>query len=195
MAKDLYVMEQNNKEVWVGEVLENAIPVGADSRQREILASLSDMGIHFRVAECSDAVSIEQCEAVGKALGATLVKTLFVSNRQKTRFHLVSMPGHKPFVTRQFTHGRGVSRVSFVDAPLMMSMLATPVGGAGPLSVLYDAEGKVEMVLDRELENCGMAALPVLSPNMYIAVDIADIADRFLPAAKHSPVVIDMTEE
>ena len=188
-------MEQNDKEVRVGKVLENVIPDNADARQREILQGLLDKGICFRVVECGDAVSIDQCEAVGKALDARLVKPLFVSNRQQTRFHLVSMPGHKPFVTRQFTHGRGVSRVSFVSPEMLMSMLGTPVGGAGPLSVLNDTESKVEMVLDRELDDYDMVAIPVVSPDMYIAVKMSDIRDKFLPSAHHEPVIIDMIEE
>ena len=182
-------------EIHIGEVLVNSIPSEAGETQRELLSRLSALGIDYRVAECEAAVSIDDCETIGRALDAQLVKTLFVANRQLTRFHLVSMPGHKPFVTRQFTRGRGVSRVSFVAPEIMMRMLRTPVGGAGPLSLSADCQDHlVEMVIDEELNHYNWVALPVMTPEMYVAIRMEDLYTQFLPAVSHIPQVISMTE-
>lgn len=187
--------ERNEGKIWIGEVLTDSVPAGADGGQREVLEWMLRLGVGYKVVECGDAVSIEDCEGVGQVLGARLVKTLFVCNRQKTRFHLVSMPGEKVFVTRQFTRGRGVSRVSFVSAEGLWSMLRTPVGGAGPLSLVNDGEKMVEMVIDRELADDDFVALPVLSPHMYVGVRMGDVRDVLLPAMGHSSVDIEMVAQ
>lgn len=168
------------------------MPPESSNLQRAALESLLQAGIHYRVMPCEAAVSIADCEAVGKTLGVRLIKNLLVSNRQGTRFHLIIMPGEKPFVTRAFTAGRGVSRVSFVSADKLMSMLSTPVGGAGPLSLLVDTDNKVEAVIDAELAPEEEVAVPVFSPCMYAAIRLRDITDRFLTAINHPPVTITM---
>lgn len=176
----------------VGKIHTDEIPPESTALQRQALEKLTTLGIHYRVAPCSAAVSIDDCAEVGRALGVRLIKNLLVSNRQGNRFHLVTMPGEKPFVTRAFTAGRGVSRVSFVSADKLLSMLSTPVGGAGPLSLLADPKGQVEAVIDSDLDPDDEVAVPVFSPAMYAAIRLRDITDRLLPAINHDPVVITM---
>lgn len=177
-----------------GKIYTDQVPPESNDLQRTALERLTQAGIHYRVMPCEAAVSIAECEAVGRALGVRLIKNLLVSNRQGTRFHLVTMPGEKPFVTRAFTAGRGVSRVSFVSADKLMSMLSTPVGGAGPLSLLADAEGKVEAVIDAELDADAEVAVPVFSPCMYAAIRLRDLSENLLPAIGHPPVTITMAD-
>ena len=179
----------------IGKIYEDTVPPESSGLQRQALEKLTELGIHYRVAPCTDAVSIDDCEEIGRALGVRLIKNLLVSNRQGTRFHLVTMPGEKPFVTRAFTAGRGVSRVSFVNADKLMSMLSTPVGGAGPLSLMSDTDGRVEAVIDSDLDSDAEVAVPVFSPAMYAAIRLSDITDRLLPAIAHPPVTIEMSAE
>lgn len=175
-----------------GPIYTDAVPDGATPLQQQALQRLLNLGIHFRVACCDAAVTIDDCRAVGRDLGVTLIKNLLVSNRQKTRLHLVTMPGDKPFVTRAFTAGRGVSRVSFVSPDTLMQILATPLGGVGPLSLLHDADNTVEMVVDTDLNPDSQVAVPVLSPSMYAAVRLRDLTEIFLPDTGHEPVFITM---
>ncbi len=179
----------------IGKIYEDTVPPESSGLQRQALEKLTELGIHYRVAPCTDAVSIDDCEEIGRVLGVRLIKNLLVSNRQGTRFHLVTMPGEKPFVTRAFTAGRGVSRVSFVSADKLMSMLSTPVGGAGPLPLLSHTAGRVAAVIDSDLDSDAEVAVPVFSPAMYAAIRLSDITDRLLPAIAHPPVTIEMSAE
>lgn len=158
---------------------------------------LAQNNIAFRLLSLAGngAVTLEECAEVERRLGVPVVKSLLVSNRQGTRFHMVMMPGDKPFVTRAFSKGRQVSRVSFVKADSMTAMLSTPVGGCGPLSVIADTDNAVEICADSQLMGLSEVAVPVCSPTEYIALSLKDLLDIFLPALNHTPIIIDMPED
>lgn len=160
------------------------------SLQEKIYAGLNQLGIDFERVSCESAVTIEQCRAIEAALQAPVVKTLFVANRQLTRFHLVVLPGEKPFVTKTFSKARGVSRVSFVAPELMMEMLSTPVGGASPLSMLADDAHRVELVVDSQVMAMAEIACPSATPNDYLRLSSIDLFNRFLPAFGITPVIV-----
>lgn len=158
--------------------------------QEKIYAGLSKLGINYLRVSCDPAITIDDCEAIAQRLNAPVVKTLFLANRQLTRFHLLTMPGHKPFVTKDFSKALEVPRVSFVSPEIMMDMLATPVGGASPLSALADTECKVQSVIDRELLTMPAIVFPDTTTTNYLLAPTAEIIERMLPEAGHKPTII-----
>lgn len=158
--------------------------------QQKIYARLSELGIRYRRLECEPAVTIEDCRAVENRLGLPVVKTLFVANRQLTRFHLVVMPGDKPFVTRDFSRSLGVSRVSFVPADVMERMLQTPIGGCSPLCAEADVDRSVGVVIDEAVTGYDCVACPDSTTTNYLAIDTADIVNRYLPSCGHEPQIV-----
>lgn len=160
--------------------------------QGKIYAELAKLGINYLRVSCDPAITIEDCEAIAQRLQAPVVKTLFLANRQLTRFHLLTMPGHKPFVTKDFSKALGVSRVSFVSPEIMMEMLSTPVGGASPLSVFADVGGKIQSVIDSELFSMPEIVFPDTTTTNYLLAPATEIINRVLPAAGHIPVVANL---
>ncbi len=160
------------------------------SLQEKIYAGLDQLGIDFERVSCGAAVTIEQCQAIEAALRVPVVKTLFVANRQLTRFHLIVLPGDKSFVTKTFSKARGVSRVSFVAPELLMEMLSTPVGGASPLSMLADSSRQVELVVDSQEMAMTEITCPAATPNDYLRLSAFDLFNRFLPAFGITPVIV-----
>lgn len=158
--------------------------------QAKVYAALDGLGIDFLRVECEPAITIADCEAVAQALGVPVVKTLFLANRQLTRFHLLVMPGDKPFVTKDFSRALSVSRVSFVPAELLMEMLQTPVGAASPLSVIADANNRVQLAVDADVLSMPEIACPDTTTTNYLRLKTADIFQRFIPSTGHSCDII-----
>ncbi|MDE6322932.1 MAG: hypothetical protein K2L46_01420 [Paramuribaculum sp.] len=180
-------------------MIETSMPVRERPQQfksslhEKIYAGLDQLGIDFERVSCEKAVTIDQCRAIATVLRAPVVKTLFVANRQLTRFHLVVLPGSKPFVTKDFSKSRGVSRVSFVSPELMMSMLSTPVGGASPLSILADEAGIVELDVDAEVMGLPEVVCPAATPCDYVRLKTSDLFNRLLPSLSgRHPVVVSL---
>ena len=59
------------------------------------------------------------------------------------------MPGDKPFKTKYLSAQLGCSRLSFADAGHMEEYLHTIPGSVSALELLFDVQGKVQLVIDR----------------------------------------------
>ena len=73
------------------------------------------LGIDYFRVDHERADTIEQCHDVEKELGADIPKNLFLTNRQKTAFYLLVMPGDKPFKTKYLSAQIGSARLSFAS--------------------------------------------------------------------------------
>ena len=71
---------------------------------------------------------MEDCEAIDSKLQMKTVKTLFLCNRQQTKFYLFVTRGDKPFKSKNFSAALGVSRVSFAPEEKMEEMMGNKVG-------------------------------------------------------------------
>ena len=78
-------------------------PAEADERVGAVYAALDTLGIPYTRFEHDATATMEDCAAVGKALEGTICKNLFLCNRQQTAFYLLTMPGDKPFHTKDLS--------------------------------------------------------------------------------------------
>lgn len=157
--------------------------------QQSVYTGLKELGIPFLRVACDPAVTVDDCRELTRLFGVPVVKTLFVANRQLTRFHLVSMPGDKPFVTRDFSKALGVSRVSFVSPSKMMELLSIPVGAVSPLCAVADHGLGVQVVIDEVVLSFPAVAFPDGTTTNYLRLSTEDIVSRYLPACSHKPFI------
>ena len=166
-------------------------PETFDSETKKLIFErLSSLGIPFSRVDTGDGTTMEACIPIGKALGAGVVKTVFLTNRQQTRFWLYVTEGDKPFVTRDFCSALGIPRVSFASEELLLSMLGTPHGATTILSLLNDPEGKVQLVIDRSIADSESFSCTDGTPFGFIRLSTSDLLNRYLPSTAHSPIVI-----
>lgn len=169
----------------ISEIKRSAPEEFSTSLQQKIYETLAESGIEFTRVDNEPAVTVESCEELSRVLEAPTVKSLLVANRQLTNFYLVVMPGHKPFVTREFTHALGVSRVSFVKPEVLLDMLQVEVGATTPLSIIADKENKIRLILDEELRNRDCMLIPDGTTTCYMNVSTADYMQKYLPLTGH----------
>lgn len=160
--------------------------------QESIYAGLAKFGIPFSRVVCDPAISVSDCEELTGRFGVPVVKTLFVANRQLTRFHLVSMPGEKPFVTRDFSRAMNVSRVSFVHPDKMMEMIGVPVGAVSPLCAIADPENRIQVVIDKHVMGYPKVAFPDGTTTNYICLETDRIINQLLLSFNHIPAFCEL---
>lgn len=161
--------------------------------QQQIYDMLAHLGVNFERVECSDEmVTMDDCKAIDAALGAPTIKTIFLCNRQKTQFYLLSMPADKPFVTRAFSAALSVSRVSFAPADMLFEMLGSRPGGASPLSIVADSECRIRMIVDSDVAGLQRISLNDGTTTTYLSMATVDLLDCYLPAVGHSPEIVNL---
>ena len=130
-----------------------AAPAGNLSpEQREVFDTLAEWGISYERVEHDWANTMEDCKAVSAALGVDVCKNLVLCNRQKTQFYLLCMPGDKPFHTKDLSRQLGCARLSFAPPEAMEELLRVHPGSASVLSLLFDRDRRVQLVMDRETQ-------------------------------------------
>ena len=130
-----------------------AAPTGDLSpEQREVFDTLAEWGISYERVEHDWANTMEDCKAVSAALGVDVCKNLVLCNRQKTQFYLLCMPSDKPFHTKDLSHQLGCARLSFAPPEAMEELLRVHPGSASVLSLLFDRDRRVQLVMDRETQ-------------------------------------------
>ena len=119
--------------------------------QRQVFDTLAALGIPYERVEHDWANTMEDCKAVSAALGVDVCKNLVLCNRQKTQFYLLCMPSSKPFHTKDLSHQLGCARLSFAPPEAMEELLRVHPGSASVLSLLFDRDRRVQLVMQPSL--------------------------------------------
>lgn len=159
---------------YISEIKTSAPEVFRSELQRAVYDRLAKSGIAYRRVDCDDAVTMDDCVAINETLGMETVKTIFLCNRQRTKFYLFVTTGDKPFSTKNFGQALGISRVSFAPAELLLSMLGTPVGGASILSAV-NAPDDVTIVFDKDVLTLPSYGCNDGTPTCYMKITVADV--------------------
>ena len=88
-----------------------AAPTQGPEKVLESFALLNQLHIPYSRVEHEPAETMEACAAISDALGIRICKNLFLCNRQKTDFYLLTMPEDKPFHTKDLSAQIGSSRL------------------------------------------------------------------------------------
>ena len=164
----------------------------AEERCYELLDRL---GVRFFRVEHEHADTIPACEEVEKLLGCPICKNLVLTNRQQTAYYLLIMPGAKPFKTRLLSHQIGSARLSFAGPEALQSLLGVTPGSVSVLGLLNDREGRVKLLMDRELlGEANFGCHPCLN-TASLRFSTEDLLHTILPALGHEPLLVDLPWE
>lgn len=158
--------------------------------QRKVYQLITELSINFERVECDPAITMEQCLNVDRALNVRTIKTVVLTNRQKTSFYLYVMPADKPFVTRDFSSALGIARVSFAPEDLMVGLLGTNHGSATVLSAVADQQQRVRIIIDHEVAGYDNIACTDGDARGFLKLSVSDIVDKYLPATGHKAEII-----
>ena len=154
--------------------------------------TLKKLEIPFERVDTDEAITMEDCVEIGKKLNTSIVKTLFLCNRQKTKFYLFVTTEDKPFVTKDFSHALEISRVSFATPEMLFDMLGTKVGSATALSCVFDKENKVKIILDKDAVSNEWYGCSDGTTTGYMKLKTEDLIHKYLPFVHHIPTIIEI---
>ena len=153
---------------------------------------LEKLDIPYDRVSGDPADNMEKCAAVSEVLGTPICKNLFLCNRQKTQFYLLAMPSDKPFHTKDLSHQLGCARLSFAAPEAMEELLHVHPGSASILSLLFDTEGKVQLVMDRETYEQDYLSCHPCKSTGTLKLRMRDVLEVFLPRTGHAPTVVEL---
>lgn len=162
----------------------------ADERSTAENASydlLDSLAIEYERLDHDVTAAMEDCEAVGKILGIKICKNLFLTNRQKTDFYLLMMPGNKEFRTKDLSHQIGSARLSFAGADFMKTFLNTEPGSVSVLGLMNDKEGRVRLLIDKDVLKDDYIGCHPCKNTSSLKIKTSDLLEKILPSIKHEP--------
>ena len=151
---------------------------------------LDGLGIEYERIDHEEANTMEACEAIDKALCATICKNLFLCNRQKTQFYLLMLRSDKQFRTKDISAQIESSRLSFADSEYMSRFLDITPGSVSVLGLINDNDSDVKLLIDRDVV-CGeyIGCHPCINTSS-LKIKTSDFVDKIIPALKHNPIYV-----
>ena len=177
----------------ISPIFHNARPEGELPPQESAAFDLLDtLGIDYDRVSHDAAFNMELCADVSAVLGVSVCKNLFLCNRQKTSFYLLSMPPDKPFHTKDLSAQINSSRLSFAPEDSLWELLHCHPGSATVLGLANDTEHRVQLLLDREVYDAPYMSCHPCICTSTLKLKTSDVLTRLLPHTGHTPIVVDL---
>jgi Ala-tRNA(Pro) deacylase len=158
----------------------------------EILARLAELGIEARTALHPPVFTVEEAQAHTRHLPGGHCKNLFLKDK-KDRLWLVTCLDERKVDLNALSKRLGAARFSFGRAELLREVLGVEPGSVTPLAIVNDEAGRVTHVIDAGLLAHEVVNCHPLRNDATTAIGTADLL-RFVRAAGHEPVIIDLGE-
>ena len=150
--------------VYTGRPSDQRIP-----QEEAIYDKLEELSIPFTRVDHDHADTMEDCLRIESVLGGKICKNLFLCNRQQTEL------------------------LSFADAGHMEEYLHTIPGSVSALELLFDVQGKVQLVIDRPLlAGDTISGHPGISTST-LRMRREDLLN-YVEAVGHSPIYVDLPD-
>lgn len=179
--------EKGRTVVFVSEIFTEAPACFRTPLQEQVYQTLEALHMPFERVDTDEAISMEDCLQINQRLQVKMVKTLFLCHRRQTRFYLFITTAEKPFSSKDFSQALGIPRVSFAAPEQMESLLGVTVGAATVFGVLRDGDGKIEVIVDRDVVREDWYGCSDGTTTGYMKLRTAQVLHEFLRFAEHPP--------
>ena len=136
-----------------------------------ILETLKELNISYKQVSHAPFYTMEDAQKIESLIKGQMCKNLFLRNKQN--YYILVLKGNKRANLKQISKELGISHLYFgTDSELEKLNLYT--GCVNPLSIAYDTENRVTVLLDSELENL----LLLFHPNdntITVSIDYRDL--------------------
>lgn len=177
----------------------NGRPTDGNRQRTEAESAVYDFldmsGVEYTTLCHPAAFTMEECEAVRKAIGAPVFKNLFLTNRQQTEFYLLMIPADKPFKTKYLSSQLGCARLSFASSEAMSELLHIAPGAVSPMGLIHDRECRVKLIVDRDLRNTDRYACHPCVNTASVALSLSDLLEKVVPATGHTCTWVELPTE
>jgi Ala-tRNA(Pro) deacylase len=176
--------------MFISEVMTTAPEDERGALETKVYQELEKLNIKYERVDNDTVETMDECVEISDKLGAEIRKTIVVCNRQKTEFYLVILPANKRFDSKLFAAMMRTARVSFASAEDMERVIGLTPGEASVMGILNNAEGKVQVVIDKAVADAEWFACNPGANTTHIRFKTRQLINNFLPAEKHKPEII-----
>jgi len=152
-----------------------------------VFSLLETHHIPYTLHEHAPIFTVAEGDALGEAFHKNSTRSLFLRDKKKHNYYLVSLPCHKKLDFAVLEAHIPSHRLSFASEADLEAMLGITTGAVNPLCILNDATKKVTMVFDRSLIGQEIGLHPM--SNAATIVTGFDAILHLIQAAGH-PVVL-----
>ena len=179
-------------------ILQKGCPERVDERlpkEQRCYELLERLGIEFDRVDHEPAETMEVCQIIETVLEAPICKNLFLCNRQQTQFHLLLMPGDKPFRTKEFSKKIETSRLSFATAEHMEQYLDITPGSVSIFGLMNDKDNVVNLAVDKDLLQQEYFGCHPCINTSSLKLKTEDVFGTILKALGHNMTFVELTGE
>jgi Ala-tRNA(Pro) deacylase len=126
-----------------------------NNRRKRVYALLDRLNITYEIVEHPAMFSAADNELHERDINATIFKNLFLRNKDKSRYYLYSLPIMKRAELAALANHIGETRFSFGNETELWDKLRIRPGSVSPLNVIDAPDTDVEILIDREIIDCG----------------------------------------
>lgn len=164
----------------------------ATEKEMDSYLFLENNGVEYIRAEHDEAATIELCEGVEEIIGAKICKNLLLTNRQQTDFYMLLIPGDMPFKTKYLSKQIGSARLSFASGEQMTELLNVTPGSLTVLSLMYDKEKRVQLLIEKNVFNEEYFACHPCVNTATVKFSTEDLKGKVLPNLSHEYKIVDL---
>ena len=164
---------------------------GRLEKEKKVYDLLDSLGMKYQRLDHAPAMTMEDCDEIDRALEpSSICKNLFLSNRQKTQFYLLMIPGDKVFHTRDLSAQIGSARLSFGDPAYMEKFLDITPGSVSVMGLMNDKDNRVRLLVDEDvLKDAYLGCHPCVNTSS-LKLRTEDVFGKFLKAVGHDMTVV-----
>ena len=163
--------------------------------EQRSFALLEELNISYTYVDHEPALTMEDCKEIDDVLGVKMCKNLVLCNRQKTSYYLLLMPGDKVFKTKELSAQINAARLSFASGEAMEELLGVLPGSASVLGLLKDTEGKVQLLIDKDLLQEEYFGCHPCKNTSSIRFATKDLLSLLLPHVRHEYIAVELKGE
>lgn len=117
--------------------------------KKEIYDFLDSKGIVYEVTEHKAVYNMEEWAEIDLPYPEDNAKNLFVRDKKKRNFYLITVRGDKRVDLKAFRNAYGTKPLSFASSDDLFDIMKLEPGSVTPLGLLNDDEIRVEFYLDK----------------------------------------------
>ncbi len=164
------------------------MPQSSPKTREQLFDHLADLGIETTTVEHAPAFTVDDSKAFRGELTGAHCKNLFLKDKKGDIWLVVTLED-RAIDMKSLRHLIGSNHLSFGKPELLMEILGIVPGSVTPFALINDSEGRVNVVLDKEMMSYNVLNYHPLVNDATTAIAPDDLMS-FIRSCGHEPAIV-----
>ena len=156
----------------------------------QVYAYLDALGIPYDREAHAPAFHMDDCVVISDRMNAAHVKNYFLTTKSRKIHCLCLVRPNARLRTSDISKQAGTPRLSFADEAAMLEYLRVTPGSVSPMSLIFDGEHRVRLLVDSALRTAERLAFHPCDNTETLVLSTHDFFQKYLPATGHEPTFV-----